>query len=79
MRMLIDRHSFEYTASIPWPSLQQQQLDWELGIRSIEHWLVDRVGSHFTHWAWTDSGTTYQIGVAFRWDQDRTLFVLTWC
>jgi hypothetical protein len=54
-------------------------LDWELGIRSIEHWLVDQVGPHFMHWAWADSGTTYQIGVAFRWDQDRTLFVLTWC
>jgi hypothetical protein len=78
MRMLIDRHSFEYTASIPWPLLQQQ-LDWELGIRSIEHWLVDRVGPHFMHWAWTDSGAMYQIGVAFRWDQDRTLFVISWC
>jgi hypothetical protein len=78
MQMLLDWHAFEYHASVPWPQLERPQTDWELGIRSIEYWLNDHVGNRLKHWAWDDSRSNYHIGVAFRWDQHRTLFVLAW-
>lgn len=75
--MLIDHHGFSYAASVPWPHWDQQ-IDWEQGIREIEAWLNGRVGPWMHNWAWTDSQATSHVGVAFRWDPDRTLFVLTW-
>lgn len=78
MRMLIDWHSFEYMATVPWPETGEPQIDWEIGVQAIEFWLKNHVGSYLKNWAWTDSHFCYNIGVAFRWDQDRTLFVLTW-
>jgi hypothetical protein len=78
MRTLLDRHAFEYCASVPWPGFDQQQLDWEIGVKQIECWLTDHVGQRLISWAWSDSGSNYQIGVAFRWDQHRLLFVLAW-
>lgn len=78
MYMLIDWHVFEHRASVPWPNLNQAQLDWVAGIDTIESWLKDRVGGHYRVWAWSDSGDPGRIGVAFRWDQDRSLFVLAW-
>jgi hypothetical protein len=77
MRMLVDWHSFEYSASVPWPAAEKQ-IDWEVGVRLIENWLNDQVGTYQHNWAWSDSSWCYRIGVAFRWDQDRTLFVLNW-
>jgi hypothetical protein len=76
--MLIEYSRFDHYASVPWPSHAQGQLDWVWGIEQIEHWLLQHVGAHITNWAWADSGACYRIGVGFRWDQDRTLFVLTW-
>lgn len=77
-RLLIDAHSFFYTASVPWPLDHDHEVDWSASLNSIETWLNHRVGSRYTQWAWHDSGAAYQIGVAFRWDRDRSLFVLTW-
>ena len=77
MRMLIDNHAFVYPASVPWPRLEQQ-LDWIQGIDVIEQWLRYNIGGHWIHWAWNDSQQSAHIGVAFRWDRDRSLFVLAW-
>jgi len=76
--MLIDYPVFDHTASVPWPDLGQTQIDWELGVRTIETWLDSNVGSHYVKWGWADSGSSRHIGVSFRWDQDRTLFILAW-
>ena len=78
MQMLVDYHAFEYRASVPWPRASAQQIDWELGVRTIESWLTGHVGARLHKWAWNDSGEIYQIGVGFRWEQDRLLFVLAW-
>lgn len=76
--MLSERHWFPYRASVPWPNLDQDQLDWERGIRTITHWLEQQVGPHLNQWAWDDGRVPYHLGVGFRWDQDRLLFVLRW-
>ena len=76
--MLIDWHGFEYHASVPWPVLDQSQTDWIQSLDLIQCWLQDRVGGHYRTWAWNDSGDPGKIGVAFRWDRDRSLFVLAW-
>jgi hypothetical protein len=76
--MLIEHSRFVHYASVPWPLLDQEQMDWIYGVEQIEQWLVCHVGSHLSSWTWADSGASYRIGVGFRWDQDRTLFVLTW-
>lgn len=78
MKMLLDRHPFQYCATVPWPSLGQEQLDWILGIQTVENWLNDRIGPRLIHWAWNDSQQMYHVGVAFKRDQDRLLFVIAW-
>ena len=77
MRMLIEKHQFVYHASVPWPG-SNQQVDWVMGIEAIEHWLEGNIGDHWIKWAWNDSQSHCHIGVAFRWDQDRSLFLLRW-
>lgn len=76
--MLIDHHGFKYHAAVPWPCLDRPQRDWVNDIDTIQTWLQDRVGGHYRVWAWNDSGDPGKIGVAFRWDHDRSLFVLVW-
>jgi hypothetical protein len=76
--MLVDRHAFVYTATIPWPTASLPQLDWIQGVDLVQSWLERHVGSHHASWAWNDSGEYYHLGVAFKWDKDRCLFVLTW-
>lgn len=76
--MLIDNHGFLYQASVPWPFLDGDQLDWESGVRNIETWLDRHVGPWMQNWAWSDSSEISKIGVAFRWDQDRLLFLISW-
>ena len=75
MQMLVDWHDFAHSATIPWPCAHN---DWQGGVRQLESWLQSHVGPRLTHWAWSDSGRSEYIGVAFRWDQHRLLFVLTW-
>ena len=78
IKMLPERHFFQHIASVPWPNLGQYQVDWELGIFTIESWLNSHIGSHLNTWAWDQGQHPYQIGVGFRWDNDRLLFVLRW-
>lgn len=76
--MLRDWHAFSFTASVPWPQVDPEYPDWATGVCALETWLNDHVGRRLSAWAWDDSGWHYRIGVAFRWDQDRLLFVMTW-
>jgi len=76
--MLTEWHTFEYRASVPWPAQSQRQVDWVSGVRTVEDWLNLCVGPQWAQWAWDQGHHHYQLGVAFRWDQDRLLFVMTW-
>ena len=76
--MLVDYHKFEHCASVPWPVVNQLQVDWIDGVKTLEYWLNTHVGHRLQHWAWNDSQDTYHVGVAFKWDQDRLLFVIAW-
>jgi hypothetical protein len=76
--MLVDCHAFQYHAQIPWPSIQSDQMDWINGLLLIEDWLRESIGPRYTRWAYHDCPALYNIGIAFKWDQDRTLFVLAW-
>lgn len=71
--MLHERHFFVYHASVPFPTT-----DWKYGINIIECWLNDSVGPHLTKWAWNMSNHPYHIGVGFKWDEDRILFLVKW-
>jgi hypothetical protein len=78
MRALLDKHPFLHTASVPWPTTDSPQVDWDLGVHLIENWLNQHIGSWLDAWAWSESHYSYHVGVGFRWEQDKTLFVLKW-
>lgn len=71
-------HPFEHTASIPWPGRQGEQLDWIIGVHSVELWLAQYVGSKYQRWAWNMGTEVYQVSVAFKYAKHRTLFLLEW-
>ena len=75
--MLVDWHRFPYHAIVPWPNHEYQQ-DWVNSLLVVEDWLKQCVGARYAAWAYADCAVLYNIGVAFKWDQDRTLFVLAW-
>jgi len=75
--MLKDWHRFQYHAAIPWPNHEYQQ-DWVNSLIVVEDWLKQCVGARYATWAYSDCDILYNIGVSFKWDQDRTLFVLAW-
>jgi hypothetical protein len=72
--MLIDKHDFPFVTAVPWPSHH----DYYVIAGEIEFWLDNNIGWHHKVWAWNDSQAAYLIGLAFRWDQDRTFFLLHW-
>ena len=78
--MLVDlHHTFQYHAIVPWPGKPDNlQVDWVWGIEQIEDWLQQCIGSRHHLWAWDDCPITYNLGVAFKWNRDKTLFILTW-
>ena len=79
MKMLIDQHFFHYHASVPWPSLEQDsQIDWIAGVEQLQDWLQFNIGRRPSLWAWHDGRSCYNMGVAFKWEKDRTLFLLKW-
>jgi hypothetical protein len=73
-----DQHNFEFIADIQWPGTHGQQLDWITGVTSIEHWLLNYTGPKYQRWAWHWAQECYHVGVAFKYDKHRTLFLLTW-
>lgn len=78
MRMLIDYPMFEFAAAVAWSRLCQDNTHWDQAVMTMENWLRWNVGLHYVTWHWCDSGAPDRIGVSFRWDRDRTLFVLNW-
>ena len=72
--MLVDKHDFEFVATVPWASHH----DYYTLAGQIEFWLDSNIGWHHQVWAWHDSQQPYLVGVAFRWDHDRTFFLLHW-
>jgi hypothetical protein len=77
MKMLIDLHPFVYTTAIPWPSYARPD-HWQQAVDAYNQWLTAYVGPWLRAWAWTDSHDPDRIGVAFKYDQDRMIFVLAW-
>lgn len=75
--MLIDLHDFPYLASVPCPR-DRNLLNWMEAVDQVQTWLEHNIGYHYQHWAWTDSQAAENIGVAFLYDRDRCLFLLTW-
>jgi len=73
-----DLHGFEYIADITWPNYGQAQLDWISGILDVEQWLLHYAGAKYDRWAWHRAVECYHIGVAFKYDKHRTLFLLTY-
>jgi hypothetical protein len=73
-----DKHDFKYVADVPWPTTQDQQLDWIYGMTEVETWLYRYAGSRYQYWAWHKAQECYHIGVAFRLAKHRTMFLLTY-
>ena len=44
----------------------------------MESWLNSNIGDHWTRWAWANANASWEMAVAFRWDQDQCLFLLKW-
>lgn len=75
---LPDFHNFEYIASVPWPGLSSDQIDWVAGVVTVEDWLEHYTGPKYSRWAWNRPIEHYQVSVAFKYDKHRTLFLLQW-
>ena len=71
-------HDFEYTADIAWPGPAYEQLDWIVGITSVESWLIQYAGAKYAGWCWNWATESYCISVAFKYDKHRTLFLLNY-
>ena len=68
-----------YHAQAPWPLVERNgNCDWIETTRSVEIWLVDCVGPHYTEWAWSmwDSCDSYHCRVSFRHARSVSLFLL---
>jgi hypothetical protein len=74
-------HEFEYIATAPWPAIVvNDQLDWVQSVDTLEMWLKQYIGSHYSEWAY-HNGTSrdyWQACVAFRKPAYKTLFLLRW-
>jgi beta-glucanase (GH16 family) len=55
-------------------------MDWIQGYLTMEQWLNQYVGGHWTRWAWATQRdhNSWEACVAFKWEKHRTLFLLTW-
>jgi len=71
-------HNFTYTADIDWPRTELAQMDWITGIQQVEEWLVNYTGPKYSHWTWHTAREIYHIGVAFKYDRHKMLFLLYW-
>ena len=82
MRILWDRYpDLPYRAVAPWPVVERNGMrDWVDSVESVESWLIEYVGPHWTRWTW-DMMTLhnpYLCGVSFARESDSTLFLLRW-
>lgn len=76
---LPEYHEFEFIASVPIENLcEGPQLDWVNAVNNVEYWLNNRIGQHYSYWAWADAKQSMKAAVAFKWDKHRVLFLLKW-
>jgi hypothetical protein len=85
MQALWDKYpELPYQAAVPWPvvySPETHNQDWVESVALIENWLEDRIGHHWVCWTWTCWSLVEKVnycGVSFKYDRDRTLFLLQW-
>lgn len=84
MRCLIDypiEPYFPHIALAPWPQTPSlEQLDWVNSVITLESWLEQYVGHHWSHWAYAtrQEQEYWQACIAFKREQDKLLFVLRW-
>jgi hypothetical protein len=79
---LPDIHAFEHIATAHWPTIltADNQLDWITAVDTMELWLIQHIGSHYSEWAY-HNGTSvdyWQACIAFRKPTYKTLFLLQW-
>lgn len=72
------KHDFKHIANVPWPGKTGEQLDWIIGVHSVEEWLKANVGSKYDTWAWNMGIECYTVSVAFKLAKHKTFFLLTW-
>ena len=76
-------YPFPYIAWAPWPDCRatdEDTIDWVHSIDVMETWLDTTVGARLVNWCWTcmDTPQHAALAVAFKWDRDRSLFLLRW-
>jgi hypothetical protein len=79
---LPELHDFEHIAIAHWPTIltEHDQLDWVTAVNTMESWLNQYIGSHYSTWAY-HNGTSHdywQACIAFKWAKHKTLFLLQW-
>lgn len=78
---LPEYHNFEHIAQAPWPHIYHNwQQDWVDAIATLEEWLNQYVGGHYSHWAYAQQQNQeyWHACIAFRLARDKTLFLLKW-
>jgi hypothetical protein len=80
MQALWDRYpELPYRGVVPWPLIELNgQWDWISSVDSVESWLDQYVGHHYSDWTWT-MWTLHQpnlCSVSFKREPDSVLFLL---
>ena len=78
---LPEHHDFEFIARAPWPHIYDNyQGDWIMAITTLEEWLNQRIGAHYSHWAYAQQleQNYWEACIAFKRARYKTLFLLTW-
>lgn len=78
---LPEHHDFHYIGRAPWPHVNtSHQLDWVDSVKTLECWLDQYIGPHWSHWAYSQQPEQeyWQACIAFKLEKYKTLFLLTW-
>jgi len=84
MRYLVDHPIepyFSHIAVCAWPvDPRHYQQDWICAVEELEHWLVNYIGPHYSHWVYaTLSDQEYwQACVGFTLAKHKSIFLLRW-
>ena len=68
----------QYRATVPWPYQGLEQLDWIIGIHSIEQWLAKHGMVKHSDWQWCMPTESWYLDLKFRLADHCTLFLLRW-
>jgi hypothetical protein len=78
---LPENHNFIHVGIAPWPHIHSAwQLDWVDALTTLENWLEQYCGPHYSQWAYAQQENLeyWQACVAFKEARHKTLFLLTW-